>query len=83
MTGAIDPISLIERFERMSPDEREVLLCVWERLEKGRENYGALDLSNDSRDMEQEWFEEAIDGFAYVAMKTVQQRKRRSHGPTR
>lgn len=77
MHGSIDPISLVERFERMNDDEREVLLCVWERLEKGRQTYGPLDLDNDERDLEKEWLEEAIDGFAYTCMMTVKRRRQR------
>ena len=79
MTDAIDPISLIERIERLNEDEREVLFVILDRLEMGRANYGPLDLE-DGRDWEAEWLDEAIDGFAYAAMRTVQIRRRRS-GP--
>jgi len=53
--------------QQLAPDELAVLLLVAERLAKGRERYGALNLATDRRCFEIEALEEAADGLVYAA----------------
>lgn len=57
---------LLTSWLELGTDERRVLLTVAQRLVAGRATYGELKLESDRRDMRQEAFEEAIDGFAYA-----------------
>jgi hypothetical protein len=53
---------------QLNDDEAEILLMVAERLLKGQEQYGKLDVASDPRDMAHEALEEAADGMVYTAI---------------
>jgi len=51
----------------LGTDELRVLVLVAERLAKGRQRYGALDIAGDRRDFRVETLEEVADGLVYAA----------------
>lgn len=55
-------------FESLGPDEREVLALIAERLVKGRQVYGELNVATDKRDMVKETLEEAADQAVYATI---------------
>ena len=50
----------------MSRDEERVLKFIKERLDKGRRDYGPLELKNDDRDFLMELAEELADALVYI-----------------
>ena len=58
---------LTDRLMLCSRDELRVMSELLRRLEVGRERYGHLDLSKDSRDWRKEESEEHLDGAVYRA----------------
>lgn len=75
MTDAIDPMSMMERFERLGRDEREILLDLMARLEMGQELYGDLNIDRDPRDWEREAYEEELDGMVYLSIGGIKRRR--------
>lgn len=75
--GALDDellgvaIDVREFFAGWSVDELDVLGWVADRLNKGREDYGSLDLEADARDWLREAQEEATDLVAYAAIAAI------------
>ena len=67
MSGADMAAKLTAICAELGTDELRVLLLVAERLVKGRDRYGALQVDNDGRDFRLEALEEAADGLVYVA----------------
>lgn len=61
------------RVVRMSPDERRVVESIVAGIEKGREVYGSIDLTSDTRDLESEASDEARDWLIYRAMSRVKE----------
>jgi len=57
------------------PDEINLISLIAERLEKGRESYGALNLATDERDFTAEALEELLDGAIYLASKLMKLRR--------
>lgn len=68
--------SLIARLGNASHDELRVIDVQLVRLERGREDYGELDLSK-PRDWQREWAEELIDAEFYTACAILVERDRR------
>lgn len=60
---------------RMSRDERRLLACITRRLDRGRQDYGALDLAKDRRDFGQEAGEELVDGVIYLAAELIRRQR--------
>lgn len=71
---------LIEIAEVLNDDEREVWGEIGERICRGREPYGELDLDNDPRDFGHEAAEEAMDALVYLAADKVRKARRRNRG---
>jgi hypothetical protein len=65
MTDALSRLTAVAA--DLGADELAVLLLVAERLDKGRERYGALNVERDRRDFAVEALEEAADALVYVA----------------
>lgn len=66
---------LVEICADLGADELRVLLLVAERLAKGRQRYGVLQVDNDGRDFRREALEEAADGLVYVACGLIRDRQ--------
>lgn len=58
----------------LGADELRVLLLVAERLAKGRQRYGELELGSDRRDFSHESLEEIADALVYAACALVRGR---------
>ena len=58
---------LVEICADLGADEMRVLVLVAERLAKGRQRYGALDVATDRRDFRHESLEEIADALVYAA----------------
>lgn len=72
---------LTEIAECLGQDELEVLIEIAERIAKGgREQYGELDIDNDSRDFGEEAAEEAQDLLVYLAADKIRNRRKASRG---
>lgn len=69
-----------QEFSEMSIDERAIVWEVAERLRKGREEYGPMDLRKMERDLSKDAYEEALDLVIYRAMRAVRERYRRGEG---
>jgi hypothetical protein len=54
---------------KCSRDELAVVVDMVERIDSGRQAYGALDLRNDNRDWEREIHEERLDAMIYRSMQ--------------
>ena len=68
---------LVGQFNRMSADERLVVLTIVRKLMgEGRKEHGPMDLYRDRRDLERESIDEVADGLTYVLMRMVQQQVR-------
>ena len=72
VAGPVGDGPLGRLWEQLGPDEKRVVVAVAERLVLGREQYGALDLATDERDMRAEAAEEFLDGAIYLAMRSLQ-----------
>ncbi len=57
-----------------STDELRIIITIAERLNLGRERYGALCIANDERDWQREAREEAIDMAIYRAVASLKER---------
>lgn len=55
----------------LSEDELEVVLMILRGMKRGREKYGPLELSTDSRDMLKEALEEMRDFAVYASAKLM------------
>lgn len=62
------------RLALCSEDELRVIDDLLGRLEKGRDDYGPLDLSRDDRDWNREEFEEQLDAALYRSFSRVRRR---------
>lgn len=59
-----------ERWRAMPSDEQHVLGLLWDRLDQGRETYGAWNV-DDGRNYPREALEEVLDGLHYCAAALV------------
>jgi hypothetical protein len=69
--------NLCARLEAFSRDELRVVDRVMQRLELGRDRYGALDLAVDKRNWDQEADEERVDGLIYETCRDIAAHDRR------
>lgn len=71
---------------RRSHDELRVVDDVLAGIERGADNYGAMDLARDGRDFDEETAQEFRDALIYIAMRKVAEQHRRreqiSSGPS-
>lgn len=64
------------RIAKLSTDERRILTLLLERIEQGKQRYGAWDLKSDSRNNPHEALEEVLDALHYVAASLLVLRDR-------
>lgn len=62
---------LWRQWERLEPQAKEVLVILAERLARGNEKYGDLDVTADGRNWWTEFGEEMADGAVYAACKLL------------
>lgn len=72
----LDIVGICERISALPRDEQEVLVNVLEGMERGLEVYGALSIDHDSRNWDDEMYQEIRDSLAYVAIRMIQKRRR-------
>jgi hypothetical protein len=60
--------------DALNDDEARVVLTFARRIRAGRDAYGPLDLTRDTRDFRREAGEEALDLAAYLAFELVKVR---------
>jgi chromosome segregation ATPase len=58
-----------------SEDERAVMYVIWERFDKARKHYGALNIATDARNFKHEGLLERIDGIVYDAINIVKEQR--------
>lgn len=58
---------LISYAQQLEPDALKVLALLADRLVKGRETYGDLQLAKDKRNLNKECLDEVLDGLWYAA----------------
>ena len=64
-----------------SPDEREVLQFMADRIDKARAQYGPLQIDSDERDWDWEEHLENVDGSIYRAIGIIKKRRARKKKP--
>lgn len=61
---------------QLSPDEAEVLALIRKRLDRGRQQYGPLDLDGSPNDFLNEALEEVLDLAIYLTFRIIQLQRR-------
>lgn len=68
---------LLELLDNMGTDEIKVMLYLAERLHAGAKKYGAINLSTDSRDWQEEIRQEVADAIMYSVFRDLQEAGKR------
>src|SRR5512139_2098364 len=66
--------------DRLNQDELEVAAEFIAKMEGGKVKHGPMDLASDTRDLLDEWKQEAVDGAAYAIMAVIKTRRARLRG---
>lgn len=71
----MNPADLAARLLALGPDQRDAMLELVAKAERGRDKYGVLDMAADSRDFADEATQELLDCCWYLSMECARLRR--------